>query len=85
MQHHIENKTISISSPTIEPELTTNINTTTEEHSEVNEKYSKLFMILTAVFLFTSIITTTISLVLFWKLCFQQKKKEGTTEMHAYI
>jgi len=75
---YVGNKTIIESPPTIEPELTTNINTTTEEHSKVNEKYSELFMILAAVFLITSIITTAISLVLFWKLCFQKKKKEGT-------
>ena len=65
---YVENRTVN-ALPTTDSEVIANGNT--EEHSE-------LFMILSVVFLITSVIMTIMCIVLSWKLCCQARRKEGT-------
>ena len=51
-------------------------NKTNERHCEVTE-VSEVFVGLAAVFIVISVITTTISIILSWKLCSQKRNNDN--------
>ena len=58
-----------------DPEITTNRDS--GKNTEIREKHSKLFMILTLVFLATSSITTTVIVILSWKLYHNNRNRNN--------